>query len=87
MRFESLIHANENLDNKSHAPIIVTRIAILCDMLKNRHLQLILSVSLVCVVGCGLIVIYIPPFAKDHDIPNDKIAILVTIMGACDLLS
>jgi hypothetical protein len=55
-------------------------------MLKNRHLQLILSVSLVCVVGCGLIVIYIPPFAKDHDIPNDKIAILVTIMGACDLL-
>ncbi|XP_071144197.1 monocarboxylate transporter 12-like isoform X1 [Mytilus edulis] len=56
-------------------------------ILKNRHLLLLLFMCLVSVAGCGLIVIYIPPFAKDHDIPNDKIAILVTLMGVCDLFA
>ncbi|XP_052086164.1 monocarboxylate transporter 12-like [Mytilus californianus] len=56
-------------------------------ILKNRHLLLLLFMCLVSVAGCGLIVIYIPPFAKDHDIPNDKIAILVTLMGVFDLVS
>ena len=83
----ALRHKISTSDSENQSRTCSCRDIIDCDMLKNRHLQLILSVSLVCVVGCGLIVIYIPPFAKDHDIPNDKIAILVTIMGACDLLS
>lgn len=83
----ALRHKNSTSDAGNQSRTCSWRNIIDCDMLKNRHLQLILCVALVCVVGCGLIVIYVPPFAKDHDIPNDKIAILVTIMGACDLLS
>ncbi|CAG2217657.1 SLC16A12 [Mytilus edulis] len=56
-------------------------------VLRNRKLQLFLFVAFFSFCGSGMIITFIPAFARDNGISNDKITILITIIGGCDLFS
>ena len=57
------------------------------ELMKNHRLQLVLFVAFFCIFGCGLTITYIPPFARDHNISEEDIAILVMVAGAFDIVS
>jgi hypothetical protein len=57
------------------------------ELMKNHQLQLVLFVAFFCIFGSGLTITYIPPFARDHNISEEDIAILVMISGAFDIVS
>ncbi|VDI16709.1 Hypothetical predicted protein [Mytilus galloprovincialis] len=56
-------------------------------VLRNRKLQLFLFVAFFSFCGSGMIITFIPPFARDNGISNDKITLLITIIGGCDLFA
>ncbi|VDI48628.1 Hypothetical predicted protein [Mytilus galloprovincialis] len=57
-----------------------------CSILRNHSFQLLMVTGLLCVFGSALTITFIPPFAKDYNIPDDKIALLVTISAVCDFI-
>lgn len=57
------------------------------ELMKNHQLQLVLFVAFFCIFGSALTITYIPPFARDHNISEENIAILVMIAGAFDIVS
>lgn len=57
------------------------------DLLKNHSLQATLFASFLAFFGLAFIVAYIPAFANDNGITQDRLAILLTITGVCDLVS
>ncbi|CAC5371214.1 unnamed protein product [Mytilus coruscus] len=57
------------------------------DLLKNHRLQSALFAAFLSFFALVFIVAYIPAFAKDNGITQDRLAILLTITGVCDLVS
>ncbi|XP_063405968.1 monocarboxylate transporter 13-like [Mytilus trossulus] len=57
------------------------------DLLKNHSLQAALFAAFLAFFGLAFIVAYIPAFANDNGITQDRLAILLTITGVCDLVS
>lgn len=57
-----------------------------CSILRNHSFQLLMVTGFLCIFGSALTITFIPPFAKDYNIPDDKIALLVTISAVCDFI-
>ncbi|CAC5371212.1 unnamed protein product [Mytilus coruscus] len=73
--------------NKSKSEFCFNQYIIDMTVLRNRKLQLFLFVAFFSFCGSGMIITFIPPFARDNGISNDRITILVTIIGGCDLFA
>lgn len=57
------------------------------NILNNYRLKSILFAAFCCFPGCVYTIVYLPAFAKDNDLSNDRTAILLTIIGVCDLVA
>lgn len=57
------------------------------NILNNYRLKSILFAAFCSFPGCVYTIVYLPAFAKDNDISNDRTAILLTITGVCDLVA
>lgn len=55
-------------------------------LLKNHRFQLLMLTGFLCIFGSALTITFIPPFAKDYKVPDDKIALLITISAICDFV-
>ncbi|XP_052086163.1 monocarboxylate transporter 5-like isoform X6 [Mytilus californianus] len=73
--------------NKNKSEFCFNQYIIDMTVLRNRKLQLFLFVSFFSFCGSGMIITFIPPFARDNGISNDRITILITIIGGCDLFA
>ncbi|XP_052086159.1 monocarboxylate transporter 5-like isoform X2 [Mytilus californianus] len=78
---------SSNESNKSKSEFCFNQYIIDMTVLRNRKLQLFLLVAFFSFCGSGMIITFIPPFARDNGISNDKITILITIIGGCDLFA
>lgn len=57
-----------------------------CAILKNHEFQITMCAGFLCVFGSALAITFIPPFAKDKNIPDDEIALLITIAAVADFV-
>jgi MFS family permease len=55
-------------------------------LFKNYKFKLLMLIGFLCIFGSALTITFIPPYAKDYNIPDDKIALLITISAICDFI-
>lgn len=55
-------------------------------LFKNYKFKLLMLTGFLCIFGSALTITFIPPYAKDYNIPDDKIALLITISAICDFI-
>lgn len=55
-------------------------------ILKNHIFQILMCAGFLCVFGSALAITFIPPFAKDENIPDNEIALLITIAAVSDFV-